>query len=139
MNPSKFSSSETLSSNCSLDISLIASSRYEAYFEPFHNLPPRSLKDYYRVVSDPVSLRKLQKMVRGTHGRHGSSDFKSWTSFEEKAKLLWKNAYYYNEEGSEIYQLAQELEVGTPKLGFRQLPPPMTSAKPPSRKRSRSS
>ncbi|PHH91344.1 hypothetical protein CDD83_806 [Cordyceps sp. RAO-2017] len=86
---------------------------YEGYFEPFHNLPPRSLRDYYRVVSDPLSLKKLQKMVKGVHGRgdnSGTSDFKSWGAFEEKSKLLWTNAYYYNEEGSEIYELAQELE-----------------------------
>ncbi len=29
-------------------------------------------------------------------------------------KLLWENAYYYNEEGSDIYELAQELEVREP-------------------------
>ncbi|KAJ6442831.1 polybromo-1 [Purpureocillium lavendulum] len=87
--------------------------RYEGYFEPFHNLPPRALKDYYKVVSDPLSLKKLQKMVKGVHGRGdatGVSDFKSWNAFEEKSKLLWNNAFFYNEEGSEIYELAQELE-----------------------------
>ncbi|KJZ76992.1 hypothetical protein HIM_03313 [Hirsutella minnesotensis 3608] len=87
---------------------------YEGYFEPFHNLPPRALKDYYRVVTDPLSLKKLQKMVKGVHGRHdatGQSDFKNWAAFEEKSKLLWTNAYFYNEEGSEIYDLAQELEA----------------------------
>jgi hypothetical protein len=72
------------------------------------------LKDYYKVITDPLSLKKLQKLVKGIHGRGdtgGQSDFKSWTAFEEKAKLLWDNAYYYNEEGSEIYDLARELEV----------------------------
>ncbi|CAM1504446.1 Fc.00g020370.m01.CDS01 [Cosmosporella sp. VM-42] len=85
----------------------------DPYFEPFINLPPRALKDYYKVINDPVSIRKLQKMVKGVHGRgdvKGSSDFKTWSAFEEKAKLLWTNAYFYNEEGSEIYALAQELE-----------------------------
>jgi hypothetical protein len=85
------------------------------YFEAFINLPPRSLKEYYKVISDPMSLRKLQRAVKGMHGRGGStgiSDFKSWAAFEEKAKLLWTNAYFFNEEGSEIYSVAQELEVG---------------------------
>lgn len=89
--------------------------RYDdAYFEPFVNLPPRALKDYYKIVTDPLSLKKLQKIVKGIHGRNdvsGVSDFKNWSAFEEKSKLLWTNAYYYNEEGSEIYSLAQELEV----------------------------
>ncbi|KAJ4271340.1 hypothetical protein NW762_000042 [Fusarium torreyae] len=83
------------------------------YFEAFVNLPPRSLKEYFKVISDPISIRKLQKMVKGVHGRGettGTSDFKSWSAFEEKAKLLWTNAYFFNEEGSEIYSVAQELE-----------------------------
>ena len=78
------------------------------------NLPPRALKDYYKVISDPVSIKKLQKLVKGVHGRgevSGSSGFKTWSAFGDKAKLLWTNAYFYNEEGSEIYALAQELEV----------------------------
>lgn len=87
-------------------------SRYH-YFEPFINLPPRSIKDYYRVIAEPISLRKLQKMVNGTQSRgdNGVSEFKSWSALEEKASLLWRNAYYYNEEGSDIYELARELEV----------------------------
>ncbi|PNP58730.1 hypothetical protein THARTR1_01746 [Trichoderma harzianum] len=85
----------------------------DAYFEPFINLPPRALKDYYKVITDPLSIKKLQKMVRGVQGRHdatGVSEFKSWSAFEEKTKLLWNNAYFYNEEGSDIFVLAQELE-----------------------------
>lgn len=86
----------------------------EAYFEPFINLPPRALKDYYRIVTDPLSLKKLQKIVKGVQGRGeltGVSEFKSWAAFEEKSQLLWTNAYFYNEEGSEIYSLARDLEV----------------------------
>ncbi|KAM0477871.1 hypothetical protein ACHAPX_005637 [Trichoderma viride] len=85
----------------------------EPYFEPFINLPPRALRDYYKVITDPLSLKKLQKSVKGVHGRNdatGVSDFKTWSAFEEKSKLLWTNAYFYNEEGSDIYVLAQELE-----------------------------
>jgi hypothetical protein len=86
----------------------------DAYFEPFINLPPRSLRDYFKVIADPLSIKKLQKMVKGVHGRgdvSGTSDFKTWNALEDKSKLLWTNAYFYNEEGSEIYALAHELEV----------------------------
>jgi hypothetical protein len=86
----------------------------DAYFEVFVNLPPRSLRDYYKHIAEPLSIKKLQKLVKGVHGRYeatGMSDFKSWNAFEEKASLLWKNAFYYNEEGSEIYELAKELKV----------------------------
>lgn len=66
-----------------------------------------------------MSIKKLQKLVKGVQGRNdatGVSEFKSWNAFEEKAKLLWTNAYFYNEEGSDIYVLAQELEVSLATL-----------------------
>ncbi|KAJ9151803.1 Protein polybromo-1 [Pleurostoma richardsiae] len=83
-----------------------------AYFEPFIFLPPRSLRDYYQLIQEPMSLRNLQKLVKGIHGRAVAkgSDFKSWSALEEKASLLWENAFYYNEEGSEISELARELK-----------------------------
>ncbi|KAI1103574.1 Bromodomain-containing protein [Jackrogersella minutella] len=83
------------------------------YFEPFIYLPPRTLKDYYEIIAEPLSLKALQKQVRGQHGRGGAtyvSDFKAWAAFEDQASLIWKNAYHYNEDGSEIFSMAQELE-----------------------------
>lgn len=77
-------------------------------------MPARSLKDYYEVIAEPMSVKKLQKQVRGQHGRGDPtwvSDFKTWSGFEDQASLIWKNAYHYNEDGSEIFTLAQELEV----------------------------
>ncbi|KAH8813171.1 Bromodomain-containing protein-like protein [Xylogone sp. PMI_703] len=85
-----------------------------AAFEVFINLPPRSLKDYYQIIPYPVSLKKLQKRVKGIHGRAdatGVSDFKTWAAFEEEASYIWKNAWHYNEDGSEISNLAKELET----------------------------
>ncbi|KAH6657779.1 hypothetical protein BKA67DRAFT_556319 [Truncatella angustata] len=84
------------------------------YFEAFSFLPPRTLKDYYEIIAEPLSLKALDKQVRGKHGRNeatGISDFKTWSQFEDQASLLWKNAYHYNEDGSEIFELARELEV----------------------------
>lgn len=92
------------------------------YFEPFIYLPPRSLKDYYEVIAEPLSLKKLQKQVRGQHGRSEAtyvSDFKGWSAFEDQASLIWKNAYHYNEDGSDIFTMAQELEVSTKTFPVR--------------------
>lgn len=72
------------------------------------------MKDYFKVITEPLSIKQLQKMVKGVHTRRdipGTSNFKTWSALEDKAKLLWTNAYFYNEEGSEIYTSAQELEV----------------------------
>jgi len=59
-------------------------------------------------------LKGVQKRVRGIHGRNaatGSTDFPSWDSFEREMSLIWRNAREYNEDGSEIFELAGELEV----------------------------
>lgn len=85
-----------------------------AYFEPFMKLPGRHLKDYYEVITEPLSLRALLKQVRGQLGRGEAtyvSVFKTWVAFEDQCSLIWKNAYHYNEDGSEIFVMAQELEV----------------------------
>ncbi len=84
------------------------------YFSPYFNQPPRSLKDYYEIIKHPLSIKKLQKQVLGVQGRgegSGMTEFRSWAAFEEKARLLWTNAYKYNEDGSDIFELARELEV----------------------------
>lgn len=86
-----------------------------AYFEPFINLPDKALKDYYQLIDNPMSLKKMSRVVKGMQGRGGatgSSLYKSWAAMEQDANLLWTNAQYYNEEGSEIFELAGELRVG---------------------------
>ena len=85
-----------------------------AEFEVFIDLPPRSLKDYYQIILTPMSLKKLQKKVKGIDGKNGAagiSDFKTWAAFEEEANYIWKNAWHYNEDGSEISNLAKDLQV----------------------------
>lgn len=61
-----------------------------------------------------MSLKKLQKKVKGIDGKNGTagiSDLKTWTAFEEEASYIWKNAWHYNEDGSEISNLAKDLQV----------------------------
>ena len=82
---------------------------------PFINLPSRELRDYYRVIKHPVCLKSAQKVVRGIKGREkptGVTFLKSWQAFEDEVSYIWKNARAYNEDGSEIYQWASQLEVG---------------------------
>ncbi|KAF1942646.1 Bromodomain-containing protein [Clathrospora elynae] len=82
-------------------------------FVPFQNLPPRSLKDYYQLIKDPMSLAAIQKKVRGVVGREaptGHTLLKSWDAFESTFSLIWTNARIYNEDGSDIYNLSLELE-----------------------------
>jgi hypothetical protein len=75
-------------------------------FTPFANLPSRKLEDYYKFIKYPVSLKKVRKRVDGEH-------FKTWDAFEEEVSFVWRNAKDYNEDGSEMYDLAGQLEVGS--------------------------
>lgn len=82
-------------------------------FTPFHFLPPRSLTDYYQVIKYPVSLKAVQKRVRGQHGRAPAthvSDFQSWDALDEELSYVWSNCREYNEDGSDMYNLAGEFE-----------------------------
>ncbi len=60
-----------------------------------------------------MSLTSVQKKVKGVVGREqptGHTLFKNWDSFETTMSVIWKNARIYNEDGSDIYNLSQELE-----------------------------
>lgn len=77
-------------------------------------LPSRKLEDYYKYIKHPVSLKSVQKRIRGQHGRDpptGVSDFKTWDAFEQEVSFIWRNARDYNEDGSDMYNLAGDLEV----------------------------
>lgn len=77
-------------------------------------LPSRKLEDYYKYIRHPVSLKSVQKRIRGQHGREaptGISDFKTWDAFEQEVSFIWRNARDYNEDGSDMYLLAGDLEV----------------------------
>lgn len=84
-------------------------------YTPFGNLPTRKLEDYYKVIRHPVSLKSVAKRTKGIHGRAPPSnvtDFKTWDAFEEEVSFIWRNAREYNEDGSDMYNLANEFEVG---------------------------
>lgn len=70
------------------------------------------------MIKKPVSLKSIQKRAKGIHGRNeptGVSDFTSWVAFEEEVGLIWQNAREYNEDYSDMWNLAGEFEV-TPSM-----------------------
>ncbi|CAI7637903.1 unnamed protein product [Penicillium glandicola] len=81
---------------------------------PFIGKPDRNLyRDYYEIIQHPVSLRSIQKRVRGTDSRKNSSKttaYPTWQSFEEEVSYVWRNAREYNEDDSDISILAGVLE-----------------------------
>ncbi|KAI9680075.1 MAG: hypothetical protein M1817_005091 [Caeruleum heppii] len=82
--------------------------------EPFLNLPSRAMRDYYRIIKHPISLKQIEKKVKGVHGRNdptGITDFQSWKAFEDQVSFIWRNAREYNEDGSDISTLADKYEA----------------------------
>lgn len=77
-------------------------------------MPSRKLDDYYKLIKHPVSLQSLLKRARGVQGRSlptGISDFKTWEQLGEEISYVWRNAQEYNEDESEMYQLAEDFKV----------------------------
>lgn len=77
-------------------------------------LPSRSLVDYYQVIKYPVSLKGVRKRINGEHGRNertGITDYKTWDAFAQEVGFIWRNAREYNEDGSEMFELANQFEV----------------------------
>ncbi|KAK3720854.1 hypothetical protein LTR37_003517 [Vermiconidia calcicola] len=82
-------------------------------YSPFGNLPTRKLEDYYKVIRHPVSLKSVAKRARGQHGRApptGVTDFKTWDTFQDEVSFIWRNAQDYNEDGSDMYNLASDFK-----------------------------
>ena len=101
------------SGNC-IFVSVNTRSRDQVISGPFLNLPSRELRDYYQTIKHPQCLKGIQKQVRGIKGRDkptGTSLFKSWQAFEDEVNNIWNNARLYNEDGSPIFELANEMEV----------------------------
>lgn len=64
----------------------------------------REIPHYYKVIERPTSISDVRGMVE--KGKIGS-----WNDFAKEVRLIWANAKEYNEPGSEIYTMAEELET----------------------------
>ena len=76
-------------------------------------MPSRELKDYYATIKHPLSIKGALKLVKGIKGRDKPTNttfLKTWEAFENEISWIWKNARLYNEDGSDISQLAGRLE-----------------------------
>lgn len=95
-------------------VSVLTKFRGLEIFTPFAQLPSRKLEDYYKVIKLPVSLKGVRKRINGEHGKKeytGVTDFKTWDAFEDMVSFIWRNAKDYNEDGSEMFELATQFEV----------------------------
>lgn len=70
----------------------------------FEKKPPkRDYPDYYQVIERPTSIADVKALVR-------QNKIADWNELAREGRLIWSNAKEYNEPGSAIYQMAEDLE-----------------------------
>ncbi|KAJ5182752.1 hypothetical protein N7492_000368 [Penicillium capsulatum] len=75
-----------------------------AIIEPFMKPPPRSqYPDYYQFIKNPIAVDTIEKKIK-------RDDYQSLKEFRDDVHLLCQNARTYNEDGSLLYQDANDIE-----------------------------
>ena len=76
--------------------------------DPFIKLVPRSqYPDYYIIITNPIAMENIQKKIN-------RQDYQSLREFREDIRLLCNNARTYNEDKSQLYIDANDIEVRCP-------------------------
>lgn len=73
--------------------------------EPFMKPPPKSqYPDYYVIIQNPIAMEMIKKKIN-------REEYQSVKEFRDDIHLLCQNARTYNEDGSVLFQDANEIEV----------------------------
>lgn len=73
--------------------------------EPFMKPPPKTqYPDYYMIIQTPIAMDAIKKKIN-------REEYQSLKSFREDIRLLCNNARTYNEDGSLLFQDANDIEV----------------------------
>ncbi|KAJ1975783.1 hypothetical protein H4R34_004211, partial [Dimargaris verticillata] len=71
--------------------------------EMFLELPSATeYPDYFEVIDEPMSLDIIAQKI--------ATDYQSFSQFQHDCRLVFKNAKFFNEQGSQIYEDAVTLE-----------------------------
>lgn len=80
--------------------------------EIFLKLPSKKLyADYYKVIKKPTAISQIRKHI-------AQERFDTFEAFLAEIRLMCSNAKTYNEEGSWVYQDAEEIEAFVDNLGL---------------------
>ncbi|OAP63239.1 hypothetical protein AYL99_02466 [Fonsecaea erecta] len=60
--------------------------------------------DYYKLVKKPTSISDVRALVE-------KDEIQDWDALAKEVRLIWDNAKDYNQEGSDIYLMAEKLEA----------------------------
>ena len=73
--------------------------------EPFMKPPPKSqYPDYYMVIQNPIAMEMIRKKIN-------REEYQSLKAFKDDISLMCQNARTYNEDGSLLFQDANDIEV----------------------------
>lgn len=73
--------------------------------DPFIKLVPRAqYPDYYIIITNPMSMDNIKKKIN-------KEEYRSLKEFLDDVRLLCNNARTYNEDGSLLFQDANDIEV----------------------------
>ena len=73
--------------------------------DPFIKLVPRNhYPDYYLIITNPIAMEHVQKKIN-------RNEYQSLREFANDMRLLCSNARTYNEDGSQLYLDANQIEV----------------------------
>ncbi|KAF3395733.1 Chromatin structure-remodeling complex subunit snf21 [Penicillium rolfsii] len=73
--------------------------------EPFMKPPPRSqYPDYYRIIQNPIAVDMIERKIK-------RDDYQSLKEFRDDIHLLCQNARTFNEDGSLLFQDANDIEA----------------------------
>ncbi|MCJ1288249.1 hypothetical protein MMC26_007604 [Xylographa opegraphella] len=73
--------------------------------DPFIKLVPRNLyPDYYIIITSPMAMDIIQKKIN-------KNEYQSLRGFRDDIRLLCNNARTYNEDGSLLFQDANDIEA----------------------------
>ncbi|KAJ5947705.1 hypothetical protein N7466_000720 [Penicillium verhagenii] len=75
-----------------------------AIIEPFMKPPPKTTyPDYYMIIKNPIAMDQIEKKLK-------RDDYQSLREFRNDIHLLCQNARTYNEDGSILFQDANDIE-----------------------------
>lgn len=74
----------------------------------------RDYPDYYKTISRPTSISDARSLVE-------KDSIQDWDALAREVRLIWDNAKQYNQEDSDIYAMAEKLEVSSLALSLSPL------------------
>lgn len=73
--------------------------------DPFIKLVPRTqYPDYYIIITNPIAMENVQRKIN-------RNEYQSLREFRDDVRLLCNNARTYNEDGSVLFQDANDIEA----------------------------